>query len=314
MKNVGKLTEGAILLAAFAAILLITVYVPLIGSGLNFVLPLPFMMFAAKNTIRNILAFTIAAAILSFLASSFIGLGFMLLYGVIGSVIGYLLQKNMSRTAILISSSLVFMAGVVAMYAVNAAFFKIDIIQEFMQSYKESAKMSEELLRSMGQESQIEQLNKQNELLIKTLQILAPSLLIWGSIICVFVIQWICFPIIKRFGIKVQPWGSFRNLSLPKSLLWYYLIAMAIKLFGHPAEGTYLYIAVFNAIYLLEMFMVLQGLSFVFYIFHKRSVAKGLGVLVAILAFIIPTIHYIIMLLGIIDLGFNFRKRLEQKE
>ncbi|WP_286230302.1 YybS family protein [Neobacillus mesonae] len=312
MRNAGKLTEGAILLAAFTVLLLITVYVPLIGSILNFVLPLPFMMFAAKNNIRFIVAFFIAAAIISFLAGSFIGLGLMLLYSVIGSVIGYLLQKNRSRTVILISSSLLFMAGLVIMYVVSASFFQLDIIHEFMQAYKESAEMSKELFRSMGQESQIEQVNKQTELLINTFQTLAPSLLIIGSIASVFVIQWICFPIIKRFGIKVQPWGSFRNLSLPRSLLWYYLIAIGIKILGHPAEGTYLYTTVLNALYILELFMVMQGLSLIFFIFHQRSVAKGLGVLVAILAFIIPPVHYIIMLLGITDLGFNFRKRFDQ--
>ncbi|MCM3570718.1 YybS family protein [Neobacillus mesonae] len=314
MRNVGKLTEGAILLAAFAAILLITIYVPLLGSILNFVLPLPFMMFAAKNNIRNITAFIIAAVIISFIAGSFIGVGLMLIYGIIGAVIGWLLQKNRSRTTILITSSLVFMVGLVVMYAVSAAFFKFDIIHEFTEMYKQSAKMSEDLLRSMGQDSQLEQLNKQNALLIKTLQTLAPSLLIMVSIISVFVIQWICFPIIKRFGIKVQPWGYFRNLSLPRSLLWYYLIAMAIKIFGHPAEGTYLYTAVMNAIYILEMFMVVQGLSFIFFVFYKKSVAKGLGIFLAILTFMIPIIHYIIMILGVTDLGFNFRRRFDKKE
>ncbi len=314
MRNVGKLTEGAILLAAFAAILLITIYVPLIGSILNFVLPLPFMMFAAKNNVKNIAAFFIAAVIISFIAGSFLGLGFMLMYGVIGTVIGYLLQKNRSRTTILISSSLIFMAGLVIMYAVSVAFFKFDFIHELTEAYKQSAKMSEELLRSMGREDQIAQINKQNELLINTLQTLAPSLLIVISIISVFVIQWICFPIIKRFGIKVQPWGHFRNLSLPKSLLWYYLIAIVVRILGHPAEGTYLFTVITNAVYILELFMVLQGLSFLFFILHRRSVAKGLGVFVTILAFMIPIVHYIIMILGITDLGFDFRKRFEKKE
>lgn len=314
MRNAGKLTEGAILLAAFTAILLITIYIPLVGSILNFVLPLPFMMFAAKNNLKNIIAFFIAAVFISFIAGSFMGLGFMLLYGIIGSSIGYLLQKNKSRTTILISSSLILMAGLVITYAVSVAFFKFDIIHELTEAYKQSFKMSEDLLRSMGQESQLAQIHKQYTTMIKTLQTLAPSLLIMVSIISIFIIQWICFPIIKRFGIKVQPWGSFRNLTLPRSLLWYYIIAMAIHLLAHPAEGTFLYTAVINAIYILEMFMVIQGLSFLFFIFYQRSVTKGLGVFITILAFMFPTIHYIIMLLGITDLGFDFRKRFEKKQ
>ncbi|MFZ7942368.1 DUF2232 domain-containing protein [Neobacillus sp. 19] len=65
---------------------------------------------------------------------------------------------------------------------------------------------------------------------------------------------------------------------------------------------------------MLEFFLIFQGLAFVFFIFHQRSVAKGLGVLVVILSFTIPIARYIIMLLGITDLGFDFRKQFEKKE
>jgi uncharacterized protein YybS (DUF2232 family) len=114
--------------------------------------------------------------------------------------------------------------------------------------------------------------------------------------------------------VNVQPWGSFRNLVLPKSLLWYYLIALGMMLLFHPQEGTYLYSVLINARYILETFIMLQGLALLFFIFHQKSVAKGLAVLVVILTFMIPIVRYIIMLLGITDLGFDFRKRFEMKE
>jgi uncharacterized protein YybS (DUF2232 family) len=60
--------------------------------------------------------------------------------------------------------------------------------------------------------------------------------------------------------------------------------------------------------------IIIQGLAFAFYIIHQKSLAKGLGVLVVILTFMIPIVRYIIMLLGITDLGFDFRKQFEKKE
>ncbi|EKN62374.1 hypothetical protein BABA_26156 [Neobacillus bataviensis LMG 21833] len=314
MKNVRKLTEGAILLAAFTVLLLVTIYVPLLGSFLNFVLPLPFIMFSAKNDLKNIMAFFVAALIISFIAGSFMGLGLMLIYGAVGVIIGYMLQRNKSRTSILIATTLTFIVGLILFYAGSVAFFKFDLIHELMQALKESTKMSEGMLKAMGKEDQIQLIAQQNAAVIKMLETLAPSLLIMVSIISVFVIQWVCFPIIKRFGIAVQPWGSFRNLSLPKSLLWYYLIALGALLLLRPHEGTYLYSVLMNARYILDYFILIQGLAFVFFIFHKRSVAKGLGILVVILTFIIPIVHYIILLIGITDLGFDFRKRFEKKE
>ncbi|WP_040206695.1 YybS family protein [Neobacillus jeddahensis] len=314
MKNVRKLTEGAILLAAFTVILLVVIYVPVLGPLLNFVLPLPFMMFAAKNNMKYIGAFFVAAILLSFIAGSLFGISIMLIYGAVGTVIGYMLQKNRSRNSILIAGSLMFIVGMIIFYVASAAFFHFNIIHELTEMLKESTKMSQDMLKALGNEEQIKQLNQQNANMIQMIQTLAPGALIIASIGSVFVIQWICFPIIKRFGISVQPWGKLRNLTLPKSLLWYYLIALGGMLLFHPQEGTYVYLALINARYILELFLVLQGMACLFYIFHQRKVAKGLGVFIAILTFIIPIIHYIIMLVGITDIGFDFRKRFEKKE
>ena len=312
MRNVSKLTEGAILLAAITVLLLITIYVPLIGSFLNVVLPAPFIIFAAKNNIKNIAAFFLAGIVISFIAGSIPGLGLMLFYGAAGVIIGYMLQKNKSRTAILISSSLILMAGMVIYYVVITAFIKIDIIHELRTVLNQS--MSEEMLKAMGREDQIKDLKEYNANLIKMIEIYAPSFLIMGSILISFIIQWVCFPVVKRFGVNVKTWGKFRNLSLPKSLLWYYLIALGLMLLLRPHEGTYLFSVLINARYILEFFLIFQGLAFLFFIFHQKSVARGLGMFVAILSFTIPIVRYIILLLGITDLGFNYRKQFEKKE
>jgi len=312
--DVRKLTEGAILLAAFAALLLVNVYVPILAVIVNLVLPLPFLIFAAKNNLKLILAFFVAALFISFIVGSFLGAGLMLISGSAGVVIGYLLQKGKSRTFILIASSLTFMAGLVISYVVTVAFIKVDIIHELTVMLNESVKSSAEMLKAMGKEDQVKLLKERNALMLKQIVTLAPSALIFASIFASFMTQWVCFPIAKRFGVNVQPWGRFRNLVLPKSLLWYYLIALGAMLLFHPQEGTYIYSVLINARYILETFIMIQGLALLFYIFHQKSVAKGLAVLVVILSFMIPIVRYIIMLLGITDLGFNFRKQFEKKE
>jgi len=314
VKDVRKLTEGAILLAAFAALLLISIYVPVVGAIVNLVLPLPFIIFAFKNNLKLIAAFVAAAIFISFIAGSLMGLGFMLIYGLAGVLIGYLLQKGKSRTFILIASSLTILVGLISMYAVVVSFMKIDIIHELTVAINESVKNSEEMLKAMGRESEIAQLKEKNALMLKQISLLLPSALIFSSILFTFIIQWVCFPIAKRFGVNVQPWGHFRNLALPKSLLWYYLIALGAMLLFHPEEGTYIYSVLINARSVLETFILLQGVALLFFLFHQRSIAKGLGVFVVILTFMIPLVRYIIMLLGITDLGFNFRKQFEKKE
>ncbi|MGG3561534.1 YybS family protein [Neobacillus rhizosphaerae] len=314
MKNVHKLTEGAILLALMAALILISIYVPILGPIVNIAIPLPFILFSVKNNVKMITAFFVAAIFISFMVTSLRGLAVMLIYGAAGVVIGYMIQKKKSRNVILIASSLTFLVGIIIFYIASDAFFQLNIIHELQTSINESVKHSEELLKAQGQEDQIKLIKEQGALMFKQITVIAPTALVFAAVFSSFVTQWISFPILKRFGIEVQPWGSFRNLSLPKSILWYYLIALGVMLLFHPHEGTYLYTVLINVRAILESLIILQGLAFLFYIFHQRSVAKGLGVLVVILTFMIPIVRYIIMILGITDLGFDFRKQFEKKE
>ncbi|WP_066366190.1 YybS family protein [Neobacillus fumarioli] len=314
MKNVSKLTEGAILLAVFAVLMFITIYIPILGIITNLVLPLPFVLFSVNNNLKYIGAFAIAAVFISFIAGSLIGLITVLMFGITGIVMGYMVQRKASRSAILIGSSLILLVGLIITYAVNVAFFHFDFFKELIDLFKRSEAMTEDIMKSSGKTDQLKKVKQQYEMIFQMIHTLAPSLFIFASIFYAGLIQLICFPIAKRFGMKVPIWGEFRNLTLPRSLLWYFLIAIGANMLFHPQEGTFLYIVLQNAFYILEMFMVIQGLSFIFFILYQKSAAKGLGVIIVILAFTIPTIHYIIMLLGITDMGFDFRKRFMNKE
>ncbi|WP_083800963.1 DUF2232 domain-containing protein [Bacillus sp. m3-13] len=44
------------------------------------------------------------------------------------------------------------------------------------------------------------------------------------------------FLFIKRLKVKVSPFPPFRELMLPKSLLWYYLIVLILSIMA-PEEG-----------------------------------------------------------------------------
>jgi uncharacterized protein YybS (DUF2232 family) len=60
--------------------------------------------------------------------------------------------------------------------------------------------------------------------------------------------------------------------------------------------------------------MLLQGLSFVAYFTHIKKFPKAFLIIAVILTFLLPFVLYIVRILGIIDLGFNLRKRLEEKK
>jgi uncharacterized protein YybS (DUF2232 family) len=313
VKNTQRLTEGAVLLAIFAVLLLITLYVPFLGIISIFFLALPFIYFAWKNDFKGITVFLIASIMISLIVGSFLSIPMTLLFGTTGIALGFLVQKNKSRTTILLVASLVFLVNMLVQYGVAVAFFQFNFITEAATMLEKSLDSSFQVLDSFGRGDEVEKLKKQFDTMMMMFETLMPSMFVMSSFIFVYLLQLINFPLLKRFGLKVTHWKSFRELSLPKSILWYYLITAILSLILKPETGSYLYLALWNLAYILQILLVFQGLSFVYFICHLRGMPKAVPIIITVLGLIQPMILYIIRILGIIDLGFDLRKRLQKK-
>lgn len=308
MKNARKLTEGAILLAVFIVLLLVTIYIPLIGAFLNLALPIPFILYGAKNDWKSTVIFVIASLLFTLLTGAIITFPLVVPYILTGAVMGFLIQKNKSRTTILMFCSLVFLLNIVALYVVSIRFFHFNFIDELMKTMRESLAQSESLMKKFGTEKQSGQTVKTFEQGLDLIKKIVPSLFVLISLTYVFVIQLVSLPVLKRFGINVGNWKPFREISMPKSLLWYYLIVMGATLIFHPASGTYWNDALMNLTYILQMFMLFQGLTFIYFYFHQRNASKSVPIIITVLMFLFPLLLYAVGILGIIDLGFGLRK------
>jgi uncharacterized protein YybS (DUF2232 family) len=313
VKNTRRLTEGAILLAIFAVLLLITLYVPLLGIISVWFLPLPFIYFSWKYDWKNMIVFLIAALMISLIVGSLFAIPLTLLHGTTGMTLGYLVQKNKSRMMMLVAATLVLLTNVLIQYGVAVVLFDFNFIKEATTLMKKSFDTSVQLLNSVGKENDAEKLKNQVGEMLSLIQILLPSLLVVSTFIIAFFIQLINFSLLKRFGLKVTHWKPFRELSLPKSILWYYLFTVILSLILNPEEGSYIHTALWNLAYILQILLVVQGLSLVFFISHLKKLPKSFPIVATVLTLIIPLVLYIIRILGIIDLGFELRKRLVKK-
>jgi uncharacterized protein YybS (DUF2232 family) len=314
VKNVRKLTEGAILLAAFAVLLLLTIYVPFLGMIVNLFLAVPFMLFAAKNDGKSIIVFLIASLLLSFIVGTIMSLPLTLAYATTGVVIGFLIQKQKNMGVLFITGSLVFLVNLIIIYVASIVLFKVDMITQMIEIMRESFNTSADLLKNFGNTQDSEKVLEQFNNGLNLIKTLIPTLFVLSSFFIVFIMQLISFPIIKRFGVKVEKWKSFKEISLPKSLLYYFLLTLLVSMFIKPEEGTFWYMAIINMTYILQFMMILQGYTFIFYYFDKKGFSKAISITIAIVSFLIPIFLYIVGILGIIDLGFDLRKGFNKKE
>lgn len=309
MRNIHRLTEGAILLAAFTILLLMTLYIPVLGTVVNFFLALPFMMFSARNNRKESFVFLIASLLLSLMAGSFLALLLTLSCGLTGIVIGDFIRNEKSKQAAFIAGSITFLINLVIQYVISIVFLNMDIIKQSLQLLREGIDQYSKIATSLNQAPN-EAVYQRLYAAVDLIGILTPTIFVITSFSIVFIIQSISYPMLKRFGIKVVVGGHFRDFMLPKSMIYYFLIALLANLIFKPESGSYVHLALSNILFILLLLIVVQGLSFIWYISFQKSMSKAIPVLVTIAMFLMPLILYIVWILGIMDLGFDLRKKL----
>ena len=304
-----ELTEGAINLAIYIIILLMFLYLPIFGGLFMFIVPLPFIYYTAKNDWKAGLLFLIASIILTLIVGSWIALPVPFLYGIVGFVLGWNIYHQREALITFSTSTLAFLLSVVIVYIISVTLFDMNFIKETQSIFKEVMDQTLSILNYMGEDTvQIkEQLTEAYDLIIS----LVPSLLILSSAFIVLIIQFISYPILKRLGIQVKTAKPFREITLPKSLIWYFLITTLLSLIIEAEKGTFLYNVFINLLYLIDICFILQAITFIFDYCYKKRIHKAWAIVVSVFIMLNPVFNQLAKILGIIDLGFELRKRIQ---
>ncbi|MFE4352371.1 YybS family protein [Peribacillus butanolivorans] len=313
MNSGRRIAEGGALLALYCILLFITVHIPIVGTFTLFFLPVPFILVTNKQKISWALGYLFVASLLSILIATILSVPMTLLMGATGITIGYFLKKDKPMAPMFISTVLVFLGGTLLIYAASVLVFDVNYIEKSMVMVEESIDSSVGIMESFDQAS-TEQIKKRMYETIDLLNTLMPSLFVVTSVIMVLLIFFAAHPILKRFSDKTLKWPHFRDLRLPKSLLWYYLITMLLALFVNTDKNSFVYMAITNLFFILQFFILIQGYSLVFYISHVKSWTKAIPILIVVASLLHPIFITIIRFLGIIDLGFPFRETIKKKE
>ncbi|WP_018923271.1 YybS family protein [Salsuginibacillus kocurii] len=308
MKQTRALTEGAVMLALFMILVGMALFIPVIGTLVIWLLPLPFIVYTVRFGLKPAFIVWITAFFISFLLGGVLALPFTLLFASGGVVIGELIRREKEALMVLVGGSLTYIVGLIIVFVGSIVIFDIDPVQSMQEAMEQSIHSAESMLFSLGQEPG-EQLEEFEEALA-LLQEMTPMILTLTGIGLALVSQGISHVVLRRLKESYQAFPPFRDWNMPKSFIWYYLAALIAVLIG-VEEGTPSYTVLWNVFPLLEIAMTVQGLTVVFLFFHQRNGSRVIPFLILGSSIIIPFLLDLIRLLGIVDLGFELKKRMQ---
>ncbi|ANU21752.1 hypothetical protein BBI15_11565 [Planococcus plakortidis] len=298
-----QLTNGAMMTALFAVLLAVSVYVPVLSLISTLFLALPIAWYSAKYPVKASALVAVVGAVLSFLIGGLLSLPLALIHIPLGLVVGLSIQYKKSKLFMFMGSSIVLLVSLMVQYVAAIALFGINFLEEFMATMRSLYEQAGTWLERLGSEStqEYEELVAQFMLTFETL---LPTLLVLSVFTTVWVLLLILLPILKRVGVAVPKFPPFREMRLPKSVLWYYLIVILVSLLSDFEQGTMAYLIFANASMLLQFLLFLQGVSFYHFYIHQEGWPRWVMVVVTVLAFPLQSFTSII---GILDLGFDIR-------
>lgn len=301
------ITQGAMMIALFLMLVAVAFYVPIINLIALIFAPLPLAWYSATYNRNSSVGVTIVAIIASLFIGNILILPLSLILAATGFIIGDCLRQKKSKIYLFLATGTVLLLTFAVQYMVLVRFFNIDFIEQGLTLARETYEMSFEYSASItGQEVPKEQLLQ----MFETLEMIMPSSITIGVFALAFMMISVILPILKRLKVEVPKFAPFRDMRLPRAILWYYLIVLSINLFIQPEYGTAFYMVILNLSIILWVLLTLQGISLIHYTIDTFNYPTFLKVLATILA--IPLYSFVV-LIGIVDLGFNLRDWIKEK-
>lgn len=310
MNQSKKITYGAVLTAIYIVLLLFIVFVPFLSMFGVFVLPIPFIVYAAKFGFKPTLIMFLVALLLSLVFATAISLPMTLLFGLGGMIIGAAIYRKLGAYETLARGTLGFIVGIILILIAMFFILDINIYTEMDTAMKDSVQMSKTLFEQMGMEGQAASRIAQLEEQIDLFKNLIPASIAMISMLLAFVSQWLSYKIMNRMENKQLFFPPFKQLNLPVSVLWIYFIALIIGLFNLDPDSS-LYLVIMNVLAFTMIFIAIQGFSFIFFYADHKKISKAIPITILVVSIIIPFLFlFVIRIIGIIDLGFSLKSRI----
>jgi len=309
MNQSRKLTDGALLTVIFMMLMSVAIFVPGAVLVVIFLLPLPFIIYAYRYDWQPSLIMLGATIIFALLFVSFISLPLTILTSLGGIMIGTAAHRKLSAYETLGRGTLGFIAGLLFIYLFVVVFLEINLANEIDVMMEESIEMSQGIMAEFGfpelTEEELEPITS-SLLMIKNL---IPAGIAMISIIIAFISQWLSYILLNRIEKTHLYFPLFRDLRIPVAIVWIYFITLIVMLTDIDPDSA-IYLVTNNVLSLVGMFIVLQGVSFMFFITYQKKWSKALPIVGVIMILVLPFFFInLVRILGIIDIGFGIRDR-----
>lgn len=145
--------------------------------------------------------------------------------------------------------------------------------------------------------------------LVHMMVLMLPLYMIGFSLFYVVVSHFLVRKVLVRSGESIPAFKPIKDWMLPKSFVWFYLIALIMEMFVSDTKSMS-YTVLLNLLPLLTFLFSIQAISFLFYVAHVKRWNRTLPIIGILLLLFFPPVSFLFSLLGVFDVAFPIRDRI----
>jgi uncharacterized protein YybS (DUF2232 family) len=311
-----SIVEGAFLSAITVILFLASLYIPLFGTLISFLCPLPIIILCLRHNIKiAFLSLLIAFFLVSMLAGPFQGLIGMLGFGTLGIALGVAIKRKLSLLEILLIGSITSFISKIFLMLIGLWLMDVNPLLLGLEQIDQSINQSLSFYGNMGlNPEQIADLKDSLLQSVELIKIAFPAMLVVASVFDTLINYWVAGKILRRFGYYLAPFVPFYKWRASKSFFWSYLFGLLILLVNTRYNLAVLGRIGVNIQLLFSIIFLITGLAVVSFILRHYKVKPFLCWIIYIIIFIQPVFSLTVTWVGIFDVWFDFRKLLFPQE
>ncbi len=281
-----------------------SIFVPLIGSLLGILAPIPLIvLYLRRGWTSGALASLIAALFVGIALKPVVSLYFLVQFAVLGLVASHLVEKRVSFGLVMLVSSIAVASGFFLLIGVQASFAHQGFFETLKRPLQENIQA---VLKSYPGLSgtEAEKTAKMFQKMLSLLVVLIPALIVIGS----WTILVVNLYLIDRFhllpGRELLKPFALNTWKAPDPLIWFVIIPGFAVFLLH---GTLRIIGLNILIVVLTVYFF-QGLCVINYFFSRKNVPPFVKLLFYFILFVIQIMAIMVVIMGLLDMWVDFRK------
>jgi uncharacterized protein YybS (DUF2232 family) len=314
--KVTALVEAGSMAAVAIGFAFISAYVPLIGTVVLLIWPVPIVLLGVRHGYKwSILTTFVAGILIAILINPLHALSFVVGYGFLATTLGHCFRKKYksSKTLALgVVATLISMGGIIVLGILLTG---VNIWDTQMALMNTSMDQVAAIYRTMGvTEDRLAVIQVMADQFKVMLAKLMPAGLIMAGIFITGVNFLISRKILSRLGNQVPGFPPFREWSFPKETLYVFLLAVGMMFLGNSQHSEIIEQTGFNLYYILNMVIIIQGMAVFCFFAVSHKIPNMVRNIVLVMAFVLPLVATAMVCAGIFDLATDYRELRIKKE